>query len=830
MTSPHTGSKTGELLRIDCPEFSLSVTPVKDNSPKQVINSSYPSKVTFTYCGTGTPVVTIRGVITATTAKKLTFGTAYECKTEALFFEQTPYQIKIRWSEKVGLPDLTFFSESPQLNKAIEKEEGLPLLSGYINFDNEVGFSDFQVRSGTKMLLDATIEVFPSKMDYKTDYQSIMSDITSEIYSLAFDFLKKTYRQYNIGNNHSASLVEFYALIRKFYQNFIRALDLIIRLPNHQLAPTHQVLPGYRYGHIDSQTISWLRSHPNNVEIKGGKYKVSRYLALQKPVTYDTRENRFTKAIIFRTLNHLKQFDQACSVLGKDASAPLLETKKMESGLKRRLNSPLFFQISSDPTPITFSMIFSMAPGYRELYKYYRLLSKGLSIQGMSFNLSLKDISQLYEYWCFIRLNKILREKYRLVSPDFIRVSQDGLVFTIDKGKSSRIVYKNPNKDGEVITLTYNQSFPREATKTIPQKPDNVLTLDKTIPGQSGEYSYVFDAKYKIDMALEGTLYHDAYQTPGPTEEDINTMHRYRDAIIGQSGPGMTMEERKMFGAYILFPYSNVKEYMNHPFYKSIKEVNIGGLPFLPNQTSMVEEMLTTLIEESPDSAYERAILPDNSEGRLIKNDWDNRDVLVGLLKSRAQLAIVLKDNSYWIPSRFLPSSDLPVHYIAIYQSKHIFGSESGIVYYGEVIKAYEIPRKFITASPKTSKELYFRFKVKRWDRLSSPIQVRILSPYISKNFHIMTTTFLLDHSTYYPELEIQNENEYRLMYELKNFFPKFEIKERMDKPYFEYNGYTISLEKDVIVIYGKKSKTISLKDFKKDPTKMVFEIEDFCK
>lgn len=48
----------------------------------------------------------------------------------------------------------------------------------------------------------------------------------------------------------------------------------------------------------------------------------------------------------------------------------------------------------------------------------------------------------------------------------------------------------------------------------------------------------------------------------------------------------------------------NSAEYKNHRFYKSIEQVNIGGLPFLPSETQMVSEMLDELISDSPASAY----------------------------------------------------------------------------------------------------------------------------------------------------------------------------------------------------------------------------------
>ena len=74
-----------------------------------------------------------------------------------------------------------------------------------------------------------------------------------------------------------------------------------------------------------------------------------------------------------------------------------------------------------------------------------------------------------------------------------------------------------------------------------------------------------------------------------------------------------------MFGAYVLFPYADEENYKNNAFYKSIGEVNIGGLPFLPSATSLVKEFLDELIADSPESAFERAILPKGIEEKLRK-------------------------------------------------------------------------------------------------------------------------------------------------------------------------------------------------------------------
>ena len=55
--------------------------------------------------------------------------------------------------------------------------------------------------------------------------------------------------------------------------------------------------------------------------------------------------------------------------------------------------------------------------------------------------------------------------------------------------------------------------------------------------------------------------------------------------------------------------YANKEEYRNHKFFESIEKVNIGGLPFLPSETSMVQDMLDALIADSPDSAFEKEVL-----------------------------------------------------------------------------------------------------------------------------------------------------------------------------------------------------------------------------
>ncbi len=346
--------------------------------------------------------------------------------------------------------------------------------------------------------------------------------------------------------------------------------------------------------------------------------------------------------------------------------------------------------------------------------------------------------------------------------------------------------------NGEVITLSYN---PKETDlPTGTQRPDNVLKLQKK--GAETEYEYVFDAKYRINPALPGTDYHDSIcQTPGPEIGDINTMHRYRDAIVYQNGA--TPYERTMFGAYVLFPYSNEEEYRHHRFYKSISKVNVGGLPFLPSAMDLVAQMLDELISDSPDSAFERATLPRGIEDKLQKVDWDTRDVLIGDLRYAEQLEYCRENRCYYVPVSQIKDQDLPIRYVALYQSKRIFGSDSGIRYYGEVKKYDRLRRREIPFRPKDSNEWYYLLEVREWKTLSKPIAIKERG--MGRQF---TNLFLLEHSSEAPELSIRSEAEFRLFSELKRALNNTEINDDGNDIGFVFGDASIIFEEGKIHVY----------------------------
>lgn len=677
-------------------------------------------------------------------------------RTHPTFYEQNRYELLVEGPEgHVVSVNHVNLSIRSAITPVGHHEN---MVSGIINFRNDIGYSDFVVSLDGVEALRFTVEVFPEKISYRKDYQAILLDVTTELYSLVFDFLRTTYTGFRQGDVRCSSPVEFFAVISRIYDRFLRSVDKVIREPHHVLKTRREIMPAYRAKRCDHQSIRWLMKHGDHGIRKGENWLVDRIPAVSKHISYDTRENRLTRFMIQSTIRRLQTFRKRYGALYDRQDEDLLRRMDgMVNRLNRRITGSFLSEVEPSGESAGLSLVFMMAPGYRDLYKYYLMLERGLNLTGDVFHLSVKDLAQLYEYWCFIKLNSLLKGQYRLISQDIIRTEGTKLFTTLVKGGKSSVRYRNP-VNGESIVLSYNPTS--AGLPTVPQKPDNVLTLTKNgMDGGDLTYKYIFDAKYKMDPAVEGSYYYNCVSHfPGPREEDINTMHRYRDAIVSEERENFY--ERTMFGTYVLFPYNKEEEYKNHRFYKSIDDVNIGGLP---SATTLVKDMLDELVSDSPETAFERSLLPVGIERRLAKVDWSRRDVLVGVLKNRQQLDVCRKYHFYHIPASRVGEEHLPIHYVAIYQSRRLFGKESGIFLYGEVTKCTLLRRREIRELPKDSEALYYRFDVKSWKKLPRPIGVRE-----GAQVALFTNRFLLLHSTKVPDLLIRSEEEFRLYYELK--------------------------------------------------------------
>ena len=304
-------------------------------------------------------------------------------------------------------------------------------------------------------------------------------------------------------------------------------------------------------------------------------------------------------------------------------------------------------------------------------------------------------------------------------------------------------------------------------------------------------------------------------------------MHRYRDAIVYKNNKTGTYNNC-VFGAFVLFPYKDEKEYKNHDFYKSIEEVGIGGIPFLPSTTGLMEEFLDKLIKESSYSTFERGLDSIGRENYIKDKYFKDRTVLVGSLRNKEQLEINLKGKFYHTKCSNVNLAEHNIKFIALAQSKKQFAGEAGITYYGKVVDIKVVRRNTINEIPSDSDVDYYVFKIDKWEKLYRKIEVK---GYQIRRV-IYTTEFLLHNAAIVTELCIKSKDEYRLWQELKRIssLTETETGKNIDKDSrikgFSIEGMKIFIKDDEIrVEHNGKVYEFSRGEFERKPRSVVGRI-----
>ncbi len=798
---PLSGHKHQELLLISTEDFDITIKGVPQNKIVEAFHlhrnehgNPIRSKFQITPSDCSVKIynpLSLEGLV------EYEGGGIYPC-----FFEQTNYELILEKRDTCA-KEIIIDHANKEIRDAITPtgKQGR-ILSGIINFYNEVGPSQFKVLSGQHCLLSFEIEVFPSKLDYVKDFWQLLQEVNEEVYNLAFDFLMKTSFSASLISDDKPTGAEFFYILNAIFKELIKSLNIILKQPHHKIIPINRVVSPEKVKKADAKSIRWLvnRSHlmiehGTGITIGNKTYIPRRVLDSKKELTYDTFENRFLKWMLSQLDLKLKHFAQRYSEVNRHNLDNKVTDKiyQMRKHLSRMTNSTFLKEVGYLARLDHSSLVMQMAPGYKDVFKYYLMLLKGLHIQSDLFHLSLKNLAELYEYWCFLKLNKLLRQKYHLQSNNLVKTERNGITVNLAKGKESKLTYID-KRNGEQFNIYYNRFYTN--LPTVAQQPDNILELRKT--GTHVNYNYIFDAKYRLRV---DDAYIQKYGQAGPPEDTINAMHRYRDAIVMQSNNQLS---RNIFGAYILFPHNNEAAFAGREkgkpaskLYKSIEEVGIGALPFLPSQVTLVEELISDLILESPQIPFERTITQEGF-ANYLDEEKNIRNVLIGPLGRKEQLPLCLQKNMYYTYLDKVKSFLGALEYVAIYQSKEKFKDEAeqGILYYGK-IRDFEIMKRSQikeAGSPRRGEELAVVFYVESWQRKTPKIATGGYGPAEPQR----TSWSIFQQARVYPELHL-NALEIKLWRELKRYrdcsfikFPNPSIGSMDKLEMLEFPGLTI--------------------------------------
>lgn len=200
-----------------------------------------------------------------------------------------------------------------------------------------------------------------------------------------------------------------------------------------------------------------------------------------------------------------------------------------------------------------------------------------------------------------------------------------------------------------------------------------------------------------------------------------------------------------------MFPWYDEDNYENHPFYKSIDEVNIGDLPFLPNSVKLVERFVERLVNSNPEELQEEGILPcwtishweSKLEDKVLVVSVNNPDWYTAIkqqLKLQIKSSILKKD---WEKAKFIALN-------VTQDVAEIVGAENGIRYYSEIDQVNIITQKDTA---------FVQFQLKAWHTLKQTI--RPVGYGIQSN--LVTTMNLLKQSEELPELFMKFGEEKKL-------------------------------------------------------------------
>lgn len=506
---------------------------------------------------------------------------------EPLFFEAVSYDVHFERLDPTAKIELPLGSEARRKRPDSEHHT--------LNFGNNVGFATIAA-STDAVRKKLQLEVFSRKADYRTDYVAMRDEVSGMLRNLAMAANARAYGLAAPAKDHNPTLVEWLALIESHFEDFFKLANAIARNPHSGLVKKSTLVPTERARRVTRQTIGRALRREN-----GGAVIPTLGIALPRKIsesvssaTFDTPENRYFKALIKETYRNIRALSKATDSGDEDANrsaeAKFFESirprlKGMERKVESILRSPFLGQVSDTMLARPDSMVLHKHPQYSRFDKLCRLLNGGLSFAGDVVPIGVKETSLLYEYWCFLRVVGLLRARFDLVEQTVVAFRRTKMTVTLKKGQESamRFVHK---QSGTEIFVVYNRLFNK--LPTLGQAPDNVIQF------ASASRFYIFDAKYRIQFDKD---YVKQYGGPGPTTEDVNTMHRYRDAIaIPHPMKSGAWETGSVIGAVALFPYPDEDTYRAHRFYKSIEQVEIGGLPFLPGATTLMAAKIDDIL------------------------------------------------------------------------------------------------------------------------------------------------------------------------------------------------------------------------------------------
>lgn len=537
----------------------------------------------------------------------------------AVFFEQTDYSVWVDFTNgKVS--DASFDSPRKDVNERFTWKKEKQVLAGFLNYQNEVGRADMPIRytvDGKQKRFVFSYDVISAKLDYHSDWKKILADIEAEYRMLSLDYLKRTYHGIKEEQGESYDII-WWNIFEELQSQFIQSCHNIIDRPRHRLRTIDTYKRADQIRHFIPQLEQEFAEHRSE---EARLYRVE-----EQQNTYNTPENRFLKHALLTIQKRYASLASRVLALDRNIADGMRERiTKTRDELNRLSHHPFFRTVGPYEGLKQESLVLQRDVNYSKVYRTFAILQKSFSLNDGLYRMETKDIATLYEIWCFIQVEKVVKEITGITPEQADRTELSGLfTYNLGKGEHSKIIFKKD--DVTLAELIYNPRHSEKddvkgigelESKTVPQKPDIVLQLTKDDLQEGMKLTYLFDAKYRLEKDGANDV---------PPDDAINQMHRYRDAIYYNSKRQDEKIKKEVIGGYILFP-GQMDD--TSRFCKSIDEVNIGAFPMRPgdNQHELLANFIKELLNKHAVEIVEQ-VIPQKGTTIEVKNR-----VLIGVVK-----------------------------------------------------------------------------------------------------------------------------------------------------------------------------------------------------
>ena len=377
-----------------------------------------------------------------------------------------------------------------------------------------------------------------------------------------------------------------------------------------QLINHDETIPISLANNLNLSSITGIVSKPNQLFKTDSSVKMAEKLngylpynirQIKHEESIDTPENQFFKYFLEMLQNLIEKL-----LISSKKGYIQDKLKVFHDEISYYLSSKFFNHISAlDYVPFN-SQVLQKKEGYRDIFQYFLMLEFSFKLSWDDLNNKFKGfekkLSELYEYWCYFEILKVLNDLSinKINFEDVFEVNKKKWGINVIKGKRSSKRFKLYIKGHEVnIELFYNLTFSDKSdyrSYSLAFKPDYTLLISTSVK----QHFIHFDAKYRSELEIIDFYEKIGDKTNSEIEKeiddrdsleereyvykdaDIYKMHTYKDSILLSSG------------SYVLYPGTKSKYFLQ----EDLVIPSVGAFSLTPGNTEIEEENLTNFIKK----------------------------------------------------------------------------------------------------------------------------------------------------------------------------------------------------------------------------------------